>query len=1082
MAMRAPRGAESRSWVFGVFAALSLASVACSPGDTEGGAAVALGGPPPGTTVGAAGGAITLPSGLTLTVPQGATTGDVVVDVTDLGPVGAGALSKHEAALGHRFEVVLRAGDGRPAALFAPDEGHPILFTLPISSGAIGAGQSGYAYLALPGDRTLPLLLDPAGAGATEVAVRLYDAPPVFQVVAVASEPWSKVETQAAAPWPGASPQGAGHPAQDWDGVAWEVWQPNWYSGGDEADRAKTWLPEGAKALAALGLRRPRLGLTKSGRYLAVVRAGGGTEFLFEPGAGDADVTKALKDGFQQDDDIGQIAGFVALRKVGTKDVYDDDGQLVGGFPRSSCPHELVHAVAAAYGLRFVGVPDADRDAVKAGAGPLPLPYQPVMPGGHPYFAHRGFEEGIAALVGHAVVQGGALAADLFASDVRGTQLDWPLAIGNANNTQAPASTDADRAEIYGSMDFFAWLVRRYAGGKLDFLPALLELWAAHGSANYDVMSDLHGWLPGGPATLADAYVEYVVQRAFLRDDDTGGVIASRLRGASALQAGLADDSQHEARAGLWATAPSHVSLATKSLADIVPYSARPLILTGTAGKDVHVDVAVSGSAPATAVRVVAMQAKAGKAVVAPITASTTLSALGLDPSADVFLVVVNVDPSGKSASVDVTTGAVEPPGTCADGNKNGDETDQDCGGSCPPCAAGKACSVAADCSSGVCAAGVCKVPAPSCKDGKKNGDETDQDCGGSCPPCAAGKACSVAADCSSGVCAAGVCKVPAPSCKDGKKNGDETDQDCGGSCPPCGDGLDCTVGFDCLSGSCQANVCAAAAASCADGVKNGSETAKDCGGSCPACADGLACGVDGDCQSSVCTTLVCQAPTCADGVKNGSEAGVDCGGPCPACGGCNVDADCSNGNWCNVANHACAPKLPNGTAMPKDAAHASPTLNGKCTQLAAMLVCIAAVCDAADDKCGYANDDGPCTQADAGTVCRSGACSVVGTCMPLGGCNADADCSGGNWCNETVRVCVPKLANGAALPTDNAHANPILSGKCTQAAGALVCVSGICDAVDNKCGLAAGDGPCTAQNGGTVCRSGGCGVSGTCS
>jgi hypothetical protein len=34
----------------------------------------------------------------------------------------------------------------------------------------------------------------------------------------------------------------------------------------------------------------------------------------------------------------------------------------------------------------------------------------------------------------------------------------------------------------------------------------------------------------------------------------------------------------------------------------------------------------------------------------------------------------------------------------CTDGTKNGDETDVDCGGSCPPCASGNACLVDADC------------------------------------------------------------------------------------------------------------------------------------------------------------------------------------------------------------------------------------------------------------------------------------------------------------------------------------------------------------------------------------------------
>src|SRR5580704_2994827 len=70
---------------------------------------------------------------------------------------------------------------------------------------------------------------------------------------------------------------------------------------------------------------------------------------------------------------------------------------------------------------------------------------------------------------------------------------------------------------------------------------------------------------------------------------------------------------------------------------------------------------------------------------------------------------------------------------------------------------------------------------APTCTDGIKNGMETDVDCGGpTCAPCAAGKACTVAVDCSTGACISDVCRVP--TCTDGTKDGNETDVYCGGS------------------------------------------------------------------------------------------------------------------------------------------------------------------------------------------------------------------------------------------------------------------------------------------------------------
>src|SRR6185312_8566960 len=97
----------------------------------------------------------------------------------------------------------------------------------------------------------------------------------------------------------------------------------------------------------------------------------------------------------------------------------------------------------------------------------------------------------------------------------------------------------------------------------------------------------------------------------------------------------------------------------------------------------------------------------------------------------------------------------------------------------------------------------------------------------------------------------------------------------------------------------------------------------------------------------------------------------------------------------------------------------------------------------------------------------------------PMGGCNVDADCTGGNWCNESAHTCMPKLDNGTAIPTDGPHMGPTLDGTCTDAASMLVCASGVCDTSDDKCGYANGDGPCTDTNGATVCRSTICAATG---
>ena len=186
----------------------------------------------------------------------------------------------------------------------------------------------------------------------------------------------------------------------------------------------------------------------------------------------------------------------------------------------------------------------------------------------------------------------------------------------------------------------------------------------------------------------------------------------------------------------------------------------------------------------------------------------------------------------------------------------------------------------------------------------------------------------------------------------------------------------------------------------------------------------------------------------------------------------CVAESDCSAAQFCNTSSHLCTAKLANGTAIPTIANH-TPALTGTCSAPVGTAVCVASVCDVADNKCGLANGDGPCTAGNAATVCRSGACSA-GVCVAPGTCAVDGDCQASQFCDTAQSLCVAKLTNGTSIPTITGHV-PALTGTCSLAVGTSVCVASVCDTADDKCGLANGDGPCTVGNAGTVCRSTAC-------
>jgi hypothetical protein len=505
---------------------------------------------------------------------------------------------------GPRYEIALRTSTGGTASLYALDVTRPIEFRLPATASGDPSKRK-YVVLGLPGLPPVPLLFGEVAGDSSEVVAPLLEVPRVMQLIVVTSDGYNSQPTAlstqhapALAPtrlvvkdnvYPGAS--------QPWGGTGWDIRNPVWsvLDWGDRVNRAKEWLPKGAIALAALGLPAPRLGLTKEGKYLTVLVDNGNHHFAFEADDGSANTFIDLEDLY------GRITGAIYLNAA--EPSPDQEGVEHPGFGPPSCPHEIFHAVVGSKWIQMVCPADADLDLVRRGAVKLPLnlPAHPVA--GHRYFPEVGFEDGMALMVGHLVVEGRGDSQYPLRGEWRGTYLDWPLAIGNADGACGLKTLNITMLQKYGAADFFTWLVRHYDGGNLDFLPYLLNYWADKENANYDVMNDLRAWFPKGPATLAEAYVEYVTQRAYLRDDTmSSGAVASQLRGSTnqSVFETLGDGNQHQVLQGLWSEtlASKNVSAGAQdhTASGIYPFAARAFILEGLTAGDVQITTEISGA------------------------------------------------------------------------------------------------------------------------------------------------------------------------------------------------------------------------------------------------------------------------------------------------------------------------------------------------------------------------------------------------------------------------------------------------------------------------------------------------------
>lgn len=176
------------------------------------------------------------------------------------------------------------------------------------------------------------------------------------------------------------------------------------------------------------------------------------------------------------------------------------------------------------------------------------------------------------------------------------------------------------------------------------------------------------------------------------------------------------------------------------------------------------------------------------------------------------------------------------------------------------------------------------------CTNEIKDGDETDVDCGGSCPKCAKGKSCSKNKDCNTGYCMNKICKKRPVQSSGGGGGGSarafyssirttyettpQTSSDGTDMEPVCNDAWTCSPWGDCI-----------------DGIKT-----RQCGfNDDPTCVGN----VETPIMEEKCGTptvsyeppeeiyepeVVAPQTTCNDAIQNQGEEGIDCGGPCMPC------------------------------------------------------------------------------------------------------------------------------------------------------------------------------------------------------
>lgn len=410
-------------------------------------------------------------------------------------------------------------------------------------------------------------------------------------------------------------------------------------------------------------------------------------------------------------------------------------------------------------------------------------------------------------------------------------------------------------------------------------------------------------------------------------------------------------------------------------------------------------------------------------------------------------------------------------PPLCENGVKDPDETDIDCGGSCPRCTLGKSCINDSDCITDFCESGTCTF-IPNCTDNTLNQDETDIDCGGSiCNSCLIGESCISGSDCITNLCESNIC-ISNASCSDGIKNQDETDIDCGGSCDPCNNGQSCNIDTDCTSDYCNPDdICSTP--TCSDGFKNQDESDIDCGGAaCSRCENGKTCNSDSDCTSNNCESGTCTAQSsqqnggssqdndCDNDIKDNDESDIDCGGQ--DCSGCSINQTCEENSDCksNFCNNGICDIAQNCNDGIKNQDESDIDCGGVCVSCEinkncrTNSDCLSNYCEAGICKVAPTCNDNIQNQFESDTDC-GGPCKK---CINGRYCNTDSDCIS-NYCDVTCKD-QPKLETCNDGIKNQGESDIDCGGPCSRCENGKTCNSDSdclneCDPETNTCYLA---------------------------